>query len=88
MYGKEVKKTAEILVENRLVQFLGSDTHRHGHIYENIDRIIKRLELLTGDSKYINELTTINPKSILEDMDIYYEFPSSLKEKKNVFFFF
>lgn len=88
MYGKEAKKTAEILLENRLIQFLGSDTHRHGHIYENIDRIIKRLESITGDSKYINDLTTNNPKSIIEDMDIYVEYPESLKEKKNVFFFF
>lgn len=87
-YGKEVKKTAEILLENRLIQFLGSDTHREGHIYENIDKIMKRLGLITGDSKYLNELTTANPKKILDDFDIYVEFPDSLKEKKNVFFFF
>ena len=88
MYGKEAKKTAEILLENRLIQFLGSDVHRHGHIYENIDKIIKKLESITDDSKYINDLTTNNPKCVLEDMDIYVEFPESLKEKKNVFFFF
>ena len=88
MYGKEAKKTAEILLENRLVQFLGSDTHRHGHIYENIDKIIKRLESITGDSKYINDLTTNNLRCIINDLDIYVEFPETLKEKKNVFFFF
>ena len=88
MYGKEAKKTAEILLENRLIQFLGSDTHRQGHIYQNIDKIIKKLESITDDSKYIYDLTTNNPKCVLEDMDIYVEFPETLKEKKNVFFFF
>ena len=88
MYGKEAKKTAEILLENRLIQFLGSDTHRHGQIYENIDKIIKKIESITDDSKYIYDLTTNNPRSVLEDMDIYVEFPETLKEKKNVFFFF
>lgn len=87
-YGKEVKKTAEILLENRLVQFMGSDTHREGHIYENIDKIMKRLESITEDSKYINEITTINPKLILDDFDVKAECPDELKEKKNVFFFF
>lgn len=88
MYGKKAKKTAEILLENRLIQFLGSDVHRQGHIYKNIDKIIKRLELITNDSKYIYDLTTNNPKNIIEDMDIYVEFQETLKEKKNVFFFF
>lgn len=88
LYGKEVKKTAEILLENRLIQFLGSDTHREGHIYENIDKILKRIEMITGDSKYLNDLTTNNAKCILEDFDIYVEYPEALREKKSVFFFF
>lgn len=87
-YGKESKQTAEILLENRLIQFLGSDTHRHGQIYQNIDKIIKRLESITGDAKYINELTTINPKKIINDLDIYVDCPDSIKDRKKVFFFF
>lgn len=88
MYGKEAKKTAEILIENRLIQFLGSDVHRHGHIYENIDKIIRKIESIVDDSKYVNDLTTNNPRCVIEDMDIYVEFPEALKEKKNVLNFF
>lgn len=87
-YGKDAKNTAEILLENRLIQFLGSDIHRQGNIYENIDKIIKRLESISGDQRYINSLTTANPKCILEDLDLYVEFPETLKEKKKVLFFF
>lgn len=88
LYGKEAKNTAEILLENRLIQFLGSDTHRQGHIYENIDKIIKRLESISGDQRYINSLTTTNAKCILDDLDVYVEFPDTIKEKKKVLFFF
>jgi len=87
-YGKDAQRTAEILLENKLIQFLGSDTHRHGQIYENMDKILKKLESISGDEKYINELTTINPKKIIDDLDIYVEYPEELKSKKKVFFFF
>lgn len=87
-YGKAAKNTAEILLENKLVHFLGTDTHRQGYIYDNIDQILRRLENVSGDERYINELTTINPKKVLEDEDIYVECPDGLRAKKKVFFFF
>lgn len=87
-YGKTVKQTAEILLENNLIHFLGTDTHRQGYIYENIKIILKRLKELSGDEKYINEITTTNPQKILEDLDIYIDCPEKIKEKKKVFFFF
>lgn len=88
LYGKSAKRTAEILLENKLVHFLGTDTHKQGYIYENIDQILKNLDNIANDDKYINEITTVNPKKILNDLDIYVECPDSLREKKKVFFFF
>jgi len=73
-YGREAKKTAEYLLEKRMIQFLGSDTHRQGYIYENINKIIKKLESITKDSKYVSELTTYNPKRIIDDIDVYADF--------------
>lgn len=88
LYGKSAKRTAEILLENKLVHFLGSDTHKQGYIYENIDQILKNLDNIANDDRYINEITTTNPKKILNDLDIYVECPERLREKKKVFFFF
>lgn len=88
LYGKEAKKTVEVLIENKLIQFLGSDVHKHGQIYDNINKILNRLESISGDSRYINDITTNNPKNVIEDMDVYTEFPNTIKEKKNVFFLF
>lgn len=87
-YGKAAKNTAEILLENKLIHFLGTDTHRQGYIYDNIDHILRKLENISGDERYIHELTTLNPKKVLDDIDIYVECPDGLRERKKVFFFF
>lgn len=87
-YGKTAKQTAEILLQNRLIHFLGSDTHRQGYIYENIKSILKRLEEVSGDERYIYEITTKNPQKILDDLDIYVDCPDKIRERKKVFFFF
>ncbi|MFT6279854.1 MAG: tyrosine-protein phosphatase YwqE, partial [Flavobacteriales bacterium] len=31
-YSPEVQKTAEYLIDNNLVTFMGTDCHHHGHI--------------------------------------------------------
>lgn len=87
-YGKEVQQTAEVLLQNKLIQFLGSDTHKHGQIYENIDKILRKIKSISGDDKYINEITTTNARDMLNDLDIYAEYPETIKSKKKVFFFF
>lgn len=88
-YGKTTKRTAEILLENHLIHFLGSDTHKQGFIYENIKSILKTLEEISGDWQYVNQITTTNQRNILNDLDMYIEdYPESISEKKKVFFFF
>lgn len=87
-YGKTAKQTVEILLQNNLIHFLGTDTHRQGYVYENIKAILKRLEEISGDERYIYEVTTKNPQKILDDLDIYIDCPEKIREKKKVFFFF
>lgn len=88
-YGKAAKRTAEIFVENHIIHFLGSDTHKHGLVYENIDSIRKRLEYLAKDSNYITEITTANPRNILNDIDMHIQdYPKEIEEKKKKFSFF
>ncbi|MBO5349470.1 MAG: hypothetical protein J6A89_06620 [Clostridia bacterium] len=86
-YGKIAKQTAEILLENHLIHFLGTDTHKQGFIYENINEILKKLEYISGDQRYINEITEANPKNIINDLDIYIDCPEGIKAKKKLFFF-
>ena len=70
-YGKAAKRTAELFLENHLIHFLGTDTHKHGMVYEEINSVIKRIEEISKDKNYVMEITTYNAKNILNDMDLY-----------------
>jgi protein-tyrosine phosphatase len=84
-YGKSAKATVEILLKNKLINFLGSDTHKQGNVYENIDIILKRARDLVKDEKYIYEITTSNPNKILNDIDIEINCPEGLSGKSKLF---
>lgn len=87
-YGKAAKRTAEILLENHIIHFLGSDTHKHGFIYENMESIKKRLIEVSKDPIYIENITTNNQMNIINDLDMFVnDYPKEIKEKKKWFSF-
>lgn len=83
IYGANAKKTIIYFLENRMVHFLGSDTHRVKTIYKEIPRIINELEKYISKEK-IEELTYSNILSVLANnsVDIY---PPKPMSKKNIF---
>lgn len=87
-YGKTAKQTVEILLQNHLIHFLGTDTHKQGFVYENMKAILKQIKNCEDDEKYLNDITEINPKQIIDDMCIYVDCPDKIKDRKKVFFFF
>lgn len=87
-YGKNAKEIAELLLENHLIHFLGTDTHRHGFVYENMMNLIKHISEISGDKRYIYEITTTNPRKVLNDLDIYISSSVGIKERRKIFFFF
>lgn len=78
-YGKEIQKTAKLLLENNFIHFLGSDVHKTGHIYENIEEIKKNLRKIISDKK-IEEITKINAEKVLKNEKIEIEIPSKIKQ--------
>lgn len=79
-YGKEAQKTIGKMLSNNLVHFLGTDTHRSGYIYGHFYKV-EREFLRYVDEKKMLELTTINPKKILEYEPIEIEEPIVVKRK-------
>lgn len=79
-YGKEAQKTIGKMLSNNLVHLLGTDTHRSGYIYGHFYKV-EREFLRYVDEKKMLELTTINPKKILEDEPIEIEEPIVVKRK-------
>lgn len=82
-YGKEPNKTIIKMLKNNMVHFLGTDTHRHGYIYENFDNVEKELLKCVSKEK-LQELTTSNADKILRNEHIEIEAPSVIKKR---FFF-
>lgn len=69
MYGSKAEKTVKKLLKNDSIQFLGSDVHKPGQVYNKMPKIIKKLRRTISDDK-LNELTTINPQKVLNNEDI------------------
>ena len=78
-YGKEIQKTANLLIENNFIHFLGSDVHKTGNIYSHIDEIKKQLKKIISEEK-IKELTEKNAEKVLKDEKIEIEEPSKIKQ--------
>lgn len=69
MYGSHAKKTIYKLLENDLIQFLGSDVHREGQIYNKIPKILKKLKKIISEQK-LNEITNSNALKVLNDENL------------------
>lgn len=78
-YGKEIQKTANLLVEHNFIHFLGSDVHKTGCIYTNIEEIKKQLRKIISEEK-LEELTQINPQKVINNEEIEIEMPSKIKQ--------
>lgn len=83
-YGEKAKIIVKKLFENNAVHFLGSDVHRAKTIYPRIPQILNEIERIIGSEK-LEELTTTNPKLVLQNKRIDIDNPNkielTLKEK-------
>lgn len=62
-YGRKAKKTAEILVRNDMIHFVGTDAHKPKRGYCKIKECIDRLNSLIGEDK-ARKLIKENPKKM------------------------
>ena len=83
-YGEKAQIIVKKLLQNNMIHFLGSDVHRQNTIYPKMPKIISELKKLISEDK-IEELTTTNPKRVLQnkriDVDEPHEIQFSFREK-------
>ena len=83
-YGKNAQMIVRKFYENNMIHFLGSDVHRPNTIYKRIPEAIVEISEIVGEEK-VRELTTINPKLVLQnkriDIEEPIEFKLTFKEK-------
>lgn len=78
-YGIYAKKTVKKLLKADMLHFLGTDCHRKNTIYSQMKEIIIELEKIICKEK-IQELSTINPRHILENKELKIIEPSKIKK--------
>ena len=70
VYGRAVKKTIKILLKNKAIHYLATDTHHDMRcFYEEMELIQKKL-LKVVDKNYFEILTQINPRLIIENKKV------------------
>lgn len=83
-YGEKAQRIVKKFLEKNMIHFLGSDVHRQNTIYPKIPQILSELGAIISQEK-IKELTTINPRLVLQNKKIEIDEPHkvelSLKEK-------
>lgn len=68
-YGKEVKKTAKILLKRGYIHFLGTDTHRRDTIYPMVKQAEKKIKKIVGEEEFYL-LSEGNAKKVLNNEEI------------------
>ena len=88
-YGKNAQMIIRKFLESNMIHFLGTDVHRQNTIYPKIPQILTELKKIVGEQKLV-ELTTINPKLVLNNKKIEISEPQqiSLSFKEKVIMFF
>lgn len=82
MYGKEVMRTADFLLKNNLVHFLGTDTHSNGRRSPNVSSILKLIQSKIGKDN-LKILTLVNPSKVINNQEIDVEV-KEIKKKTRV----
>lgn len=77
-FGSQVRENAELLVRNRMVCLLGSDAHRAEGRNTDLRQARQRLQAIAGDEA-AETICVHNPRKILEDEDLAFEAPDTVK---------
>lgn len=78
-YGHKAKQTLLKLLEANAIHFLGTDTHAPGSNYIHMREMLDEYEKVIGEER-LEELTTINPRKIINNEYIDVEIPEEIKK--------
>lgn len=64
-YGHAPLKVVVKLLKNKQVDYMGSDCHSAGSVYDDMFDVMKKLEKIVDDQEYLKVITTDNAKRLL-----------------------
>ena len=65
-YGKEAKKTVELLFKHNMISLIGTDIHRKEKYYPKVEDAKEQIVSIIGQAEF-EEISETNPKKILEN---------------------
>ena len=77
-YGQKAEILMQKFLESNMISFLGSDVHWKNTIYPKMPEIIEKIEDIIGKDK-MYELTTLNPRIVLQNEEIEVPEPKNFK---------
>lgn len=80
-YGKKVKETARILLEHRMVQFVGTDAHTNRRRFPDVGQSLEILKEIVSSKEY-TYLTEENANNIFQDRVFIPSAPIEYRKKK------
>lgn len=83
-YGKDVCKTAEILLKHNMIHFVSTDAHKSKRRSPEVENAIKILKSLVSEKQFQN-LTYKNANLLVADNNIEIESPIEYKKKRGFF---
>lgn len=86
LYGDRIKETAQILLDHKMIQFVGSDSHTNRRRSPKLKEYLEILkELIT--SQLYEEIVYKNASNVLEDTEFICPEAIEYKKKKTLFGF-
>lgn len=79
-YGKRAKKTSKILLEHKMIHFLGTDSHSNEKRSPEVRNSLKILKSIVSSNEYIS-LAEENPNKIIENKIFAPSTPRMYKKK-------
>ncbi len=70
-YGLKAKWTAKKMLQNKLIDFMGTDVHRPNTKYPNVHKALNKMAKYV-DEDYIRDITQYNAEKILRNEEIWY----------------
>lgn len=78
-YGKEAQKTVVKLLQNNMIHFMGTDTHRPNSVYTRVGSSVQELKKILPNH-IVEEITYENAKKVLNNEDIEIRNPIPVKQ--------
>ncbi len=87
MYGKSVQSCAKILLEHKMIHFVGTDAHTNRTRSPKVSEAINKLKKIVGEEEF-TKITSTHGQLVIQNQIIIIDQPLKVAKKNKLFSFF